>query len=199
MLAPEVLAAVIAAAVIAAGGVLSRGERVVRWAGRCLLERSRDRFKILVTYPSKGVCELDVRLLNDTPRDLTVYACTFELLDKESVIELGVLPFSATHSVDFAVLKAKGDRVRVPVSLAVAPNKWDRFAIKVGASSLGRGEHRVWRVRPMIETSWGPRKHSPIDIWLPSDRAKTIREIRADRRRAMRAARAAQANIANRG
>jgi hypothetical protein len=188
-------AGVIAAAIAAADRLLSRFERIVRWAVRRLAKR----LIVLVTYPSKGVCELDVRLQNDTPNDLTAYACTFELLDIESVIELGELHTSETHSVDVGALKAKGDRLRVLVSLSVEPSKWVRFAIKAGASSLVRGEHRVWRVRPIIETSAGARKHAPIEIWLPSDRARTIRDVRADRRQAMRAARVAQSKMAKPG
>ncbi len=127
---------------------------------------------ILVLPDKEGTRRLDIRIVNNSKKTITVSRLRLKALSFEDkwagrlrLYEYS--PISAEYNVNLGELRKIGQHIEIPIAHALEPWKSDRFVVVVGMKNLERWDHYAWKLDTEFVTNVGIANGPEVSIELP--------------------------------
>ena len=127
---------------------------------------------ILVSPGERGTRRLDIRVVNNSKKTITVSRLRLKALYFEDKMAgqprpKSYSPISAEYNVNLGELRKTGKAVEIPVAHDLESGKSDRFIVVVGMKNLKRWDHYAWKLDTELLTNVGIARGPIVSIELP--------------------------------
>ncbi len=127
---------------------------------------------ILVSPGERGTRKLDIRVVNNSKKTITISRLRLKVLTFEDKTAgqsrpQSYSPISAEYNVNLGDLRKIGKSIEIPVAHVLESGKSDRFVIVVGMNNLVQGDHYAWKLDTVLITNVGIASGRKVSLELP--------------------------------
>jgi len=127
---------------------------------------------ILVSPGEKGTRRLDIRVVNNSKKTITVSRLRLKVLAfKDKTVGMprpcSYSPITGEYNIDLGKLSKTGETVEIPVAHDLESGKSDRFVVVAGMKNLQRWDHYAWQLDTALVTNVGIASGRKVSIELP--------------------------------